>query len=263
MSIIGTVDSLWRYPVKSLRGEELTEAFVGFAGLYGDRVFAFKSSAKAKRFPYLTARDHSAIIGWRAQFRYPELAAQPINLTEAQTGGTGLTPLYAKPAEMSVDVVLPSGATFAIDDPTLLDQLRGGPDETAELTLLYSERALTDCRPVSLFSLQTVAQIGAEIGEPLDKRRFRANIYANFTTLGGFAEDTLVGRSLRIGAKTVITIMGRDARCVMITLDPDTGATNAQVLRTVAQAHEGKAGVYCVVLVEGMINKGDPIELLD
>ena len=43
MSIVGTVDSLWRYPVKSMRGEELAQAFIGFSGIYGDRLFAFKA----------------------------------------------------------------------------------------------------------------------------------------------------------------------------------------------------------------------------
>lgn len=57
MSIIGKVESLWRYPVKSMRGEELDEAFAGFSGIYGDRLFAFRSSAKHKGFPYLTARE--------------------------------------------------------------------------------------------------------------------------------------------------------------------------------------------------------------
>ena len=53
MSLVGKVESLWRYPVKSMRGEELQEAFVGFSGVYGDRLFAFKSSAAPKGFPYL------------------------------------------------------------------------------------------------------------------------------------------------------------------------------------------------------------------
>ena len=43
MSIVGKVESLWRYPVKSMRGEELEETFAGYPGVYGDRVFAFKS----------------------------------------------------------------------------------------------------------------------------------------------------------------------------------------------------------------------------
>ena len=51
MAIIGKVESLWRYPVKSMRGEELSEAFVGFAGVYGDRLFAFRSAGRPSGFP--------------------------------------------------------------------------------------------------------------------------------------------------------------------------------------------------------------------
>src|SRR5258708_14683971 len=54
MSAVGTVESVWRYPVKSMRGEELEEALVGFSGVYGDRLFAFRSTAAPKVFPYLT-----------------------------------------------------------------------------------------------------------------------------------------------------------------------------------------------------------------
>ena len=50
MSIIGKVDTLWRYPVKSMRGEELDQAFAGYSGVYGDRVFAFRSSAIPRDF---------------------------------------------------------------------------------------------------------------------------------------------------------------------------------------------------------------------
>ena len=56
MNLVGKVESVWRYPVKSMRGEELPEAFVGFSGVYGDRLFAFKSSARPDGFPYLTGR---------------------------------------------------------------------------------------------------------------------------------------------------------------------------------------------------------------
>ena len=57
MSIVGRIESLWRYPVKSMRGEELDEAFIGFSGVYGDRLFAFKSTGCPKGFPYLTGRE--------------------------------------------------------------------------------------------------------------------------------------------------------------------------------------------------------------
>ena len=57
MKLVGKVESLWRYPVKSMRGEELQEAFVGFPGVYGDRLYAFRSSAAPKGFPFLTGRE--------------------------------------------------------------------------------------------------------------------------------------------------------------------------------------------------------------
>lgn len=63
MSVLGTVESLWRYPVKSMRGEELHEAFVGFPGIHGDRVYAFVSSAARTGFPWLTARERDPVIG--------------------------------------------------------------------------------------------------------------------------------------------------------------------------------------------------------
>ena len=63
MKIIGKVESLWRYPVKSMRGEELDAAFLGFAGIYGDRLFAFRSAASPKGFPYLTGREQQRCCG--------------------------------------------------------------------------------------------------------------------------------------------------------------------------------------------------------
>jgi uncharacterized protein YcbX len=97
----------------------------------------------------------------------------------------------------------------------------------------------------------------------VDKRRFRANVYVDLTSAKGFAENELVSRSVRIGPKAVITILERDARCMIITLDPDTGEQTPAILKKVAQAHDGMAGVYGAVLVEGMLHKGDSVEMID
>jgi uncharacterized protein YcbX len=261
MSVIGKVDSVWRYPVKSMRGEELDEAFAGFSGVYGDRLFAFKSSASPKGFPYLTAREQRRLLQYRPHFRYPEKAARPINLTEAES--MGANPVSADPSELMIDVETPNGKTLGIDDPDLMDMLRTDIDQKHQLTLMRSERALTDCRPVSIFSLQSARQLAEETGKPIDKRRFRANVYVDLTSGGGFAENDFVGRSLRIGPKVVVRILERDARCVMITLDPDTTEKTPEILKKVAQAHEGMAGVYGAVMVEGMLHKDDPVEVLD
>lgn len=263
MSTIATVESLWRYPVKSMRGEPLEEAFVGFAGLYGDRLFAFRSSAGPKGFPYLTAREQRTLLQYQPRFRSPDKAARPVNLAEAEKIAPGVTPVFADMGELTVDVETPAGKTLAIDDPALAGLLGEGVSGAPELTLVRSHRAMTDCRPVSLFSAQSARQLGEEMRSAVDPRRFRANIYLDLDAGEGFAENEWVGRSVRIGPKVVISILERDPRCVMITLDPDTGESNPEVLRHVAQTHGGMAGVYGAVLVEGMICKGDPVELLD
>src|SRR5216117_1677372 len=261
MSIVGKIDSLWRYPVKSMRGEELDEAFASFSGIYGDRLFAFESSASPKGFPYLTAREQQRLLQYRPHFRNPDKAARPINLSEAEK--MGANPLSADPAALIVVVETPDGKTLAIDDPALMDMVRADLDEKHQLTLMRSERALTDCRPVSIFSLQSARQLGEETGISLDKRRFRANVYVDLTSAQGFGENEFVGRSLRIGPKVVVTILERDPRCVMITLNPDTGEKTPAILKKVAQAHEGMAGVYGAVMVEGMLHKGDQVEVLE
>lgn len=263
MATIGTVESLWRYPVKSMSGEAMTAAFMGFSGFYGDRCFAFKNSAAPKGFPYLTAREQQQMLRYRPQFRYAERAATPPNLTEAASMAPGITPANADPNDLDLDIITPSGAVFAVDDPALIEMLGEGLRGENRLTLVRSDRALTDCRPVSLISLQTVQQVGEELGIPIDKRRFRANAYLDLASDYGFAEDELVGSKLRIGSSAVIMVLERDPRCKMISLDPDTGEHNPEVLRRVAQAHEAKAGVYCVVLVEGIAKTGDSIQLLN
>ncbi len=93
MSIIGTVESLWRYPVKSMRGEELGEMFAGYSGVYGDRLFAFRSSASPKGFPYLTGREQREMLRYRPRFRHRDKAARPINLTEAESMPPGVNPV--------------------------------------------------------------------------------------------------------------------------------------------------------------------------
>lgn len=263
MTIIGTVESLWRYPVKSMRGEETAEAFMGFSGFYGDRCFAFKNSSARKGFPYLSATVQQQMLRYRPQFRFAERAAKPPNLMEAMNIAPGVTPANAEPNDMILDVVTPTGEVVAIDDPALLEMLTEELRGENNLTLVRSDRALTDCRPISLISLQTVGQVEAELGIPLDKRRFRANIYLDLAADRGFGEDALVGRQLRIGSKAVIMVLERDPRCKMISLDPETGEHNPEVLRKVAQGHDNFAGVYCAVLVEGVLTKGDTIELLD
>ena len=263
MTIIGTVESLWRYPVKSMSGAEVPEVFMGFAGIYGDRCYAFKSSAARKGFPYLNANMQQQMLLYRPQFRHPEQASKPPNLNEAESIAPGANPAHDA-EDLELDVVTPSGEVIPVDDPRLLKLLSEGPRKNNQVKLVRSDRALTDCRPVSLISLQTIGQLESELNMPMDKRRFRANVYFNSALgSGGFAEDDFVGRRLQVGSKATFMVLERDPRCKMISLDPDTAEHNPEVLRHVAQSHNNFAGVYCAVLVEGLVRKGDPIQVVN
>ena len=237
MAIVGTVASLWRYPVKSMRGEELEEIFVGKDGITGDRLFAFRSSAAPAEFPYFTAREQRQMLRYRPRIRTAD-------------GG-------------EVDVETPEGDTLTIDDPALIERLRAGADPKHQVSLMRSARALTDAHPVSIMSLQTAEKLGAESATLLEKRRYRANIYVDLPATDGFAEDGFVGRSLRIGESVVVSVLERDMRCMLITVHPDTTEKAPAVLKQVAQRHGGAAGIYGSVLAEGAVRKGDAVELLD
>jgi uncharacterized protein YcbX len=264
MKIIGTVESLWRYPVKGMRGEKLPEAFMGFSGFYGDRCYAIKDAAARKGFPYLNGNVQPEMLRCQPQFRYFEKSLKPPNLEEASSLAPGVNPTVPDANDFDLDVIFTeSGKTFSIADPLLLEMLGAGLRGEHHLSIARSDRALTDCRPVSLISRQTISQIETESGISLDKRRFRMNIYFDLNSEKGFGEDAFIGRRLRIGDKAEIMVLERDPRCKAISLDPETGEHNPQILKSVAQLHEANAGVYCAVLVEGVLKAGDSIGILE
>src|SRR4029453_19445004 len=98
------------------------------------------------------------------------------------------------------------------------------------LALMRSHRAMTDCRPLSIFSLQSARQLSEETGMRVDKRRFRANVYIDLMSDKGFGENELVDHSIKIGPKVIIRVLERDPRCAMIALDPDTSERTPAVL---------------------------------
>jgi hypothetical protein len=105
---------------------------------------------------------------YQPRYRNSERMAKPANLAEAEAIAPGLTPVYPDSADLALDVDTPLGDRLAIGDPRLIDLLRAKIREAHELTLLRSDRAMTDCRPVSLFSIHTARQLGEELGTSLD-----------------------------------------------------------------------------------------------
>ena len=260
MDAVATVESLWRYPVKSMRGEQLQQASARLSGIYGDRIYAIHDASAPDNFPYLTGRQRAEMLLYQPRFRDTHRALAPHPPTHEEAPAPGLPD--TEPSLM-VDVDIPGGPSFSIDDPGLLDLLRTGLDDRHQLSLLRSSSAITDAFPVSLFSIQTARRLGQDLGAAIDKRRFRANIYLDLASDTGFGEDDFVGRHLGIGPQVVLWIEERDPRCKMITLDPDTAQANPEVMKQVARAYDSCAGVYARVVHPGTLHAGDGVRLLD
>ncbi len=259
MNRIGKLESVWRYPVKSMRGEQVDDAFVAYTGVMGDRVYALSAADAPAEFPWHTNREQEEFVLYQPRFRNQQNTLKPAAMEAAFA--EALNPPYPQADAFALDIEKPDGSVYDVQNPKFLASLR---DKSAgELCLHYTQKNAVDCRPVSLFSQQTLAQLEQETGLEIDKRRFRANVYVDGDSAGGVYENDLVNRRLLIGDRLEIMVRELDPRCKSITIDPDTAETQPRILKHIARKHSGFAGVYAAVLTEGTVSAGDEIQLLD
>ena len=235
MNPIGKILQLARYPVKSMRGESLPAAELTFHGLPEDRRYAFVQAASRSDFPWLTARELPELLCFKPR-------------VEQQVSG-----------EVAVTVTSPSGNEWPVRSEELRREIeaRSGRD----VFLLRQGRGSYDEAPISLISRQTVAGIAEESSTKEDPWRFRPNLLVDLQKGEAFRELDWVGGVLRIGKAARVAITKADQRCVIITLDPQSGQSSPNILRCVAQGHKGCAGVYGTVITPGEVCVGDLIWL--
>ena len=259
--MLGRVESIWRYPVKSMRGEEVDEIFVAFTGLMGDRVYAIASTAAPASFPWHTAREQEDLVLYQARFKQRDGTLKPDNMEEAMGHPANVHAPFPEAAAFAVEVERPDGSVLDIEDPAFLDGIEDR--SKGALSLRFTQRSIVDCRPVTLFSLQTVGQLADETGIEVHKLQFRANFYVDWVEQGGFYEHELVGRRVTVGDKVELMVVERDPRCKFITIHPETAETTPALLKHVNRTRDGFAGVYAAVIKEGPVKAGDEIALAD
>ena len=241
---VGIIDSLNRYPVKSMRAEALTEAKVRFQGIAGDRRFAFIQGRNHSRFPWLTAREVPRMLLYRATLVDP-----------------------ADPDNSSATVTTPDGRELDVFSDELMEELKGQLRESARNQPIYAVhlKSAHDAEPISLMTTHAVQRLAERIGSPVDPRRFRQNLIINTTDSPSPDEQTWVGGRIMIGdgdRAPIITITRGDARCMMPNLHPDTAVQDPRILRTIAQEQDNLMGVYASVAKPGAIRVGDPVYLI-
>ena len=229
--VVGRVAGLWRYPVKSMGAEILSEVDVSWHGLLGDRRWAFvRSGVVQSGFPWLTLRERSDMNHYLPSFADP-----------------------ARPDKSPTVVRTPSGSVLDVADPVLATEL--WPDGTQ---VIRQDRGVFDTFPLSLITTRTLARLGESLGMHLDAARFRPNILIEPSEDTPFVEDGWVGCVLRIGSLRM-RVDKRDGRCAVITIDPVTSQRTPEVLRVVARDREGCAGVYGSTVEPGRIALNDSV----
>jgi len=238
---IGQIEAIFRYPVKSMRGESLEAATLGWHGIEGDRRLAFRRLDDRSGFPWLTAT------------KVPELVLFAPQRNED-----------AQEADLPTHVRTPDGEVLAVFGEELATEV--GRRQRAPVEMMHVRQGIFDEASISVISIDTVNEIGRLVGQSLDVRRFRPNVVVRAVRPVPFQEDEWVGGVLSFGEgpdTPAVTVMMRDERCSMVNLDPDSPSRAPEVLKAVVRAHQNTAGVYTTVTRVGRLAVGQHIFLHD
>jgi uncharacterized protein YcbX len=226
----GIVSGLWRYPVKSMAGEALASADLSWAGLAGDRRWAFvRPDSQDRGFPWHTMRESPEMSN------YVALLGEP-----------------ARPDKSRAFVRAPGGGRYDVTDPRLAAELGTG------LRVMRLYRGAFDAMPVSVISESTVSALCTLAHVPSDELRFRPNIIVTLDSGAPFEEDNWVGSTVRIGA-AVVRMDRRDSRCIIVNVDPASGQPDSHLLKVIGTTRGAYAGVYGTTVLPGLIRVGDPV----
>lgn len=292
-TIVGSVDRLWRFPVKSMQGEQIKQAEFTDRGLVGDRAYALIDTESGKVVSAKSVRLFPDLFGCRAAFvepPRPDGAAPPVRITlpdgasvtsESSDVDRVLSTFFRRdvtlarsaPDDFTIDQYHPdvAGADPAGHRDTVVEQKLGSAF-FAEVGALspVPVGAFFDLFPVSVLTTSTLDKLSElEPDSSFDERRFRMNVIVG-TEESGFVENNWIGRELAIGDTVRLRATMADPRCVMTTLAQgdlprDTDVLRALVRHNSVQVGEAGrfpcAGAYAVVQTPGSIRTGDRVSL--
>ena len=221
---IGTVEGLFRYPVKSMRGEALETAELGWHGLKGDRRLALRRMQDRSGFPWLTATKLSELV---------------LFTPEGAGDGEGF-PTHVR---------TPDGASMTVFSEELAAEI--GRRHGALVQMMHLKQGIFDDACISVIASDTIGEISRLAGAAPDVRRFRPNVLVRLSQPAPFQEDRWLGDELTFGESgdgAAISVTMHDVRCSMVNLDPDTAKPSPEVLKTIVRVNQNNAGVYGTVV---------------
>jgi uncharacterized protein YcbX len=278
--VLGSVVSLWRYPVKSMLGEELNAAEVTQRGLLGDRVYALVDSSDGKVASAKNPRKWPQLFDFRpALTDAPKTKAPPVRITlpdgavvnsEQADFHQVLSKVLNR--EVTLRAIMHSQEEIvertSPDVPTATAEeywpdIEGLDYRDTVTDFGLPEGTFFDCAVVHLLTTATLGRLQLLYPQGrFEVRRFRPNIVVE--TGDGekdFVENAWIGQVLAIGDVVRLSVTGPCARCVMTTLAQSDLPKDTGILRTAAQYNRANVGVYASVLQGGKVRRGDSVTL--
>jgi uncharacterized protein YcbX len=289
---VGTIRALWRFPVKSMLGEELDAADLTEGGIVGDRAYAIRDRETGKVASAKHSKRWPNLLDCRAAFVEPpgpgdelppvriELPDGNAVLSDAADVDAVLSRFFGRDVELAR--AAQNGYTIDQYHPDLENyDPEGHRDEVVEARLgaaFFNERGLPsavpedsffDFYPLSVLTTSTLDQLGnLEPQSRFDVRRFRMNVIVD-TPERGFVENGWLGRTLAIGDGVQLAVSLPDPRCCMPGLPQEDLPRDPQVLKALARHNRIDvagalypcAGVYAVAEATGTVRKDDSVSL--
>jgi uncharacterized protein YcbX len=249
MSETGRVTEIWRYPVKSMRGERLDAAEVGRDGVEGDRRFGVLD---LERGSILSAKRAPGLFSCAATY---DAGVVSVELPAGEVLGPG------HELDRALSELLGRTVTLARaeDHPHARIQMAERATTTEGESTEWPAPAGTffDGPPIHFLTTSTLNRFRALYPEgDFDPRRFRANFVVDTGASEGFVEEGLIGHEVRIGGVGLSVTKGC-SRCVMTTLEQPGIAHDRGILRTIARENSNNLGVRAVVTAPGRVRVGD------
>lgn len=236
---IGRVEAIFRYRVKSMGGERLEAANMGWHGIEGDRRLAFRRMEDRGGFPWLTASKLPELLSFTPQ--------------RHEDGAQGELPTHIR---------TPDGEEMTVFGEELAAEV--GRRYRTPVQMMQLKQGMFDEASISVIASETVCEIGRLCGRSLDMRRFRPNVVVRSLRPVAFQEDSWVGGVLSFGEgdeAPAVTVTMRDERCSMVNLDPDSAVPAPEVMKAIVRANQNYAGVYGAATRIGRVAVGQTIFL--
>src|SRR5437667_6108981 len=266
---LGAVVSLWRYPVKSMMGEELNATEVTERGLLGDRAYALVDSSDGKAATAKNPRKWPRLLDFRATLIEPARPAAKVSPVRiALPDGTSVTSdqgdlnqILSK--ALNREVTFRAAQRGTVNAEEYWPDMEGLDHRDTVTDFTLPEGTFFDCAMVHLLTTATLDRLRELYPQGrFEIPRFRPNIVVTPTSGEmDFVENTWVGRELAIGDSVRLSITGPCIRCVMTTLAQGDLPRDPGILRTAAQHNKVSVGVYATVERGGMIRRGDAVKV--